>query len=237
MKEEALLAIGLTSNEAKVYLVLLKLASANVNEITKKSGVHRVNVYDILDRLTEKGLVSRIISNKKKVYQAANPEVLKEIIRKKEFQVVKALPELMSDYNINPQKEEVYYFHGPDGVYTAYMMMLAQNKTLYAIGGSGRTRTFLKHRHDKFAMEMKKRKAKVKALYYEFTRKTGVVKDFDVRYLPDKYQNPTMIDVCGSLVVILIATGEVSAIVIDNQVLADSYKKYFDLLWSTVAEV
>ncbi|MBS3158862.1 hypothetical protein J4206_06265 [Candidatus Woesearchaeota archaeon] len=236
MKEEALLAAGLTFNEAKVYLALLKLGSANVNEITKKSGVHRVNVYDILDRLTEKGLVSSIIANKKKAYQVVNPDVLREIIKQKEYLVEKALPELKLDYNINPKKEHVYYFHGPDGVSTAYSMMMAQKETIYGIGGSGRTREFLKHRHDKFIKELKSNKCKVKALYYEFTRKTGVAKDYDTRYLPDKYQSPMMIDVCGSLVIILLSTDEVSAIVIDNRALADSYRKYFELLWNTVAK-
>ncbi|MBI2135800.1 hypothetical protein HYU06_01895 [Candidatus Woesearchaeota archaeon] len=237
MKEEALLAAGLTFNEAKVYLALLKLGSANVNEITKKSGVHRVNGYDILDRLTEKGLVSSIISSKKKVYKAVNPERLTELIKEKEYLIEKALPELKLDYNLTPKKEEVYYFHGPDGVSTAYMMLIAQKqKWYYAIGGSGKVRQFLKHRHYKFLKQLKKQKTKVRALYYEFARKTGAARDYNTRYLPDKYQNPMMIDVCGSLVCILLATDEVSAIVIDNQALADSYKKYFELLWNTVAK-
>jgi predicted transcriptional regulator len=236
MKQEALSAAGLTHNEAKVYLTLLKLGSGIVNDITKKCGVHRVNVYDCLDRLTEKGMVSSIIRNGRKLYQAVNPEVLREIIREKEFLVEHAMPQLQLDYKANPGKQEVYFFKGPDGVYTSYIMMLEQRQVLYGIGGSGKTRTFLKHRHDKFVHELKKQKTKVKALYYEFARKTGAAKDYDVRYLPDKYQNPMMIDVCGSLVVILLATDEVSAIVIDNRILADSYRKYFELLWNTVAK-
>jgi len=236
MKEEALLAVGLTYNEAKVYLALLKLGSANVNELTKKSGVHRVNVYDILDRLAEKGMASSIVSRGRKTYQVVNPEVLREMIREKEYIIEKELPDLLADYNINPKKEEVYYFKGSDGVYTAYMMLVAQRqKTYYAIGGSGKVRTFLKHRHHKFIAQLKRQKTKVKALYYEFARKTGAAKDYNTRYLPDKYQSPMMTDICGSLVCILLATDEVSAIVIDNQILADSYKKYFELLWNTVA--
>ncbi|RLE45719.1 MAG: TrmB family transcriptional regulator, partial [Candidatus Methanomethylicota archaeon] len=39
--EQVLREMGLSKNEIKVYLTLLKLGSANVGDITKKSGVHR----------------------------------------------------------------------------------------------------------------------------------------------------------------------------------------------------
>ena len=49
---------GLTVNEAKVYIALLERGSSAVNDITKASGVHRVNVYDVIERLQTKGLIS-----------------------------------------------------------------------------------------------------------------------------------------------------------------------------------
>ena len=84
IKEEALIGLGLTKNEAKVYLALLKLGSATAVEITKQSHVHRVNAYDVLERLQQKGLIATVFSAKKRVYEAANPEQLATLIKEKQ---------------------------------------------------------------------------------------------------------------------------------------------------------
>ena len=52
-----LLDIGFTLNEAKVYLTLLENSFLNGYEISKYSGVSRSLVYNIIDRLVDKGFV------------------------------------------------------------------------------------------------------------------------------------------------------------------------------------
>ena len=64
-----LLKIGLTEGESKVYLALTELGSSTVGPIVKKSGVAYSNIYDILHRLIEKGIVSFIIKNKTRYFQ------------------------------------------------------------------------------------------------------------------------------------------------------------------------
>jgi len=49
LQEETLIQCGLTKNESRVYITLLRLGSATVVAITKESKVHRVNVYDVLE--------------------------------------------------------------------------------------------------------------------------------------------------------------------------------------------
>ena len=55
--------IGLTSNEASIYLTLLELGSSNINGIAEKLGSHRRTIYDCLIRLEQKGLTSHVIEN------------------------------------------------------------------------------------------------------------------------------------------------------------------------------
>jgi len=71
-----LLKLGLTEGEAKVYIALSGLGSSTVGAIVKKSGVAYSNIYDILNRLIEKGIVSYIIKSKTKYFQAASPSNL-----------------------------------------------------------------------------------------------------------------------------------------------------------------
>ena len=238
MNEEALMEAGLTHNEAKVYLAMLQLGSSSVNDITRKAGVHRVNAYDILERLREKGLVSTLITKGKRFYNATNPQQLLKILEAKEAHIKGVLPELMLEFTMKKEKPEVYYFKGPDGVMTAYNMMLEQgDKLLYGMGGSGMNRKYLKHRHHIWEAERKKRGIKLKCLYFEKMRGTKIGdEDWDIRFLPNEFHNPVMFDIIGKLVLILIATDDIMAVVIENQLLADAYRKYFKMLWDYVAK-
>ena len=80
----ALQEADLTGNEAKIYLALLELGSALAGEITKKSGINRTNVYDALDRLIEKGIVSYVITANRKYFEATNPERIISYLEEKE---------------------------------------------------------------------------------------------------------------------------------------------------------
>ncbi len=82
-----LLKIGLTEGEAKVYLALSELGSSTVGPIVKKSHVAYSNIYDILNRLIDKGIVSFIIKNKTKYFRAAPPANLIDFLDKKEKQI------------------------------------------------------------------------------------------------------------------------------------------------------
>lgn len=59
---QILSSFGLTSNEAKVFLVLTLLGSADVKEISKFSNVAREAVYRVLPRLQKLGLVEKEIA-------------------------------------------------------------------------------------------------------------------------------------------------------------------------------
>ena len=58
---EALVELGLTHTEAKVYMALLCLKSAEASTVHKESNVARQEVYRILSDLQEKGLIEEII--------------------------------------------------------------------------------------------------------------------------------------------------------------------------------
>ena len=64
MNAKILENIGLTDGEIKVYLALIKLGSSTSGPITDKSGVSRSKIYNILERLIQKGLVSYTIKEK-----------------------------------------------------------------------------------------------------------------------------------------------------------------------------
>jgi HTH-type transcriptional regulator, sugar sensing transcriptional regulator len=70
---ECLKSLGLTKYEARVYIALLKVASATASEIHEISGVPRASVYTVIDQLLDKGLVS-VSQSLPKRFAAYSPE-------------------------------------------------------------------------------------------------------------------------------------------------------------------
>src|SRR3989344_2330280 len=95
MNKEALLGVGLTEKESEVYLALLSLGSSSAGQIIQKTGLHRAVVYDLLERLIEKGLVGYVIKGRKKYYESTNPQRLLDILKEKESKLKSILPNLI----------------------------------------------------------------------------------------------------------------------------------------------
>ena len=79
--------IGLTKNEVQIYLTILKAGPILAGEITQRSGIHRRNVYDALERLKEKKLVSFIIKDNKKYFQINHPNKFLDLLEEKKSSI------------------------------------------------------------------------------------------------------------------------------------------------------
>ena len=76
MYESVLEELGLTSNESKVYEALLSSGSSSIEQIAVRSKAHRRNIYDVLSKLLEKGLISEAFIHNRKEYRAIHPSRL-----------------------------------------------------------------------------------------------------------------------------------------------------------------
>lgn len=116
MIEQALRRIGLTEGEAKVYMALLELGSCTTGKITKSAGVSGSKVYEVLDRLTGKGLASFSVKNGVKHFEPTPPERILDYLdeRKREIEQEKAgiekiLPALILKQQRMPSSEAKVY--------------------------------------------------------------------------------------------------------------------------------
>ena len=62
-------SLELTKNEIKIYLEVLNLGKTKANKIAETTLLHTSKIYESLQRLIEKGLVSYVIENKIKYFQ------------------------------------------------------------------------------------------------------------------------------------------------------------------------
>jgi HTH-type transcriptional regulator, sugar sensing transcriptional regulator len=120
MMQNELEKIGFHPKEAQLYLALLELGEAHIVDISRKSGLKRTTVYNILDSLKKRGLVSENKKGKKVLYIAEDPHSIGEDIKEKEALFHKTLPELMSIANFMEKKPAIRYFEGINGIKEVY---------------------------------------------------------------------------------------------------------------------
>lgn len=73
--------MGLTKREAEVYLALLQRKEFTAPELTKITTITRTKIYEILQSLVHKGVITESSRNGNKVYRSINPRIaLKNII-------------------------------------------------------------------------------------------------------------------------------------------------------------
>ena len=91
---EKLQQAGLTGNEARVYLELLKKGELSANQIAKNIGMDRTLTYTVLNNLIEKGQVNYAIRENKKFFSCSIPDNLINSLKTKEFIILNLIKEL-----------------------------------------------------------------------------------------------------------------------------------------------
>jgi sugar-specific transcriptional regulator TrmB len=85
---------GLTINQAKVYLAIVHLGIAPVGKVSKLSKVRREDIYRILPRLEETGLVEKILGTPTKIRAIPLDDALTVLIRREKDSAEKKVSEL-----------------------------------------------------------------------------------------------------------------------------------------------
>lgn len=132
---------GLSEKEASVYLALFELGGGFPSVIAKYVGLKRSTVYEVLDQLSIKGLVSEVQKRNKYFYSIENPKRLinlsqRSILRAEERhqKLKEAFPELEGLYAGTINKPKVSYFEGIEGVMEIYNDHIADKKGYEMLG-------------------------------------------------------------------------------------------------------
>ena len=236
--------IGLTKNEIKIYLALLKLGSTSTGAILKETRVHASKVYDGLERLANKGLVTHVIIANTKHFKAVNPERLidfledkKKTIENQKNEIEKHLPELKAFQEIGADETEAEIFTGWKGMETVFnegIKEMEKGDLWYVLGayaGEDKERTdqFIQ----KVIMKCEKKKMKWKVIYNESARNTFKYEQkssiTENRFLAQ--ETPATINIYKDVTFIALWIKNPIAFRVRNQKVADSFKNYFKFMW------
>jgi len=229
--EKVLLESGLSEGEAEVYLALLKLGSVPVSKIKEETNLHRTTIYDFLDKLLNKGLVNYVVKNNIKFYKATHPNKLLDYVKEKEENIKEILPKLkeLAEFDRGELKVEVY--KGREGFKTVLNDQLRFGGELLAFGvdeSKFKERfPILLEQYFKKEEEKGMRERLLASEEAEFIYKK---KTTNYRFISKEFFNPTPSIVYGNNVGFIIWE-PFNVIIIENAELADSFRKYFEMLW------
>lgn len=239
--------IGLTKSEIKVYLALLKLGSSSKKEIVKEAKITPSKLYEVSDKLIDKGLVSYVKKNKILHFSAAPPEQVLDFLKKKKEDITQQenrfsllIPTLKS---IEKSEEpEIEVFKGWKGMRTVYKMMLNSLKpeeTDFVIGAtSGEDIESATRFFTRIHKERRKKKIKLKILINKKDKKWALEilnnKRYDlVRFV--EHSAPSEVNVWGDHVMIVILTKTPVVTLIKSGIVAESFRNYFNALWKVAS--
>ncbi|MBS3158090.1 hypothetical protein J4206_02285 [Candidatus Woesearchaeota archaeon] len=237
MIKETLKNLGLTANEVDVYLTLLNKGELSVNEIGMKSGLHRQVCYDALDRLLEKGFVSYILKDGKKFFKALTPDKILDYLEEQKQEFANILPDLNKMFLEEKEDTEVDVIKGKNILRTmlndTIKTLLEKKDTLYVLGVE--EEKYIEA--DKIAIKqyinkLQKYKLKEKLLAKESAKTFFEGSQSEYRLIPNKFFNPNPTHIYGDKVSIIVWGRPNYCIIIKNKQVADSYRKYFQMLWN-----
>lgn len=235
-------SIGLNKNETKVYLDLIRNNNSSALEISRRTKIHRSNTYDALNSLIEKGFVKETIEEKKKIFHSINPKQIRNYILQKKQEADLIIPHLIEFSEGNNKKESVSITKGVFALRNAILSLLELNQPINVYGipkGSGDIlgNGFLEDFHKKRINKKILMRHIYNAEASERIKKLNKMKYTEARHLARKYDTHVSTNICGDAVLIIIFTNPLSIIEIKSKEIADTYNKYFELLWTHAYQV
>ena len=227
--------IGLTNAEIKVYLSLLELGTATAGPIIEKSCLQSSVVHMTLNKLIEKGFVSFVKEGKRNYYQASNPKNIVDFIDEKKERFEKILPQLLAKQKTAKQRPEIVTYRGIKGVKELLHELLEAGGKEHHTFGS--TKESLVMGDAWWIAYHKKRAAKgieAKLLFNESLKHWAAEKKYprsEIRYSGEGFEPLTETIIRNEKVGIIIWTEKPIGILIHHKVVADSYEKFFRVLW------
>lgn len=234
MYEEQLKELGLTDNEVRIYLVLLKNGLLNPYKLSELTGLHRGYIYDSLERMQEKGIVNVVMKANKKHYQATSPENLAELLELRLEGLKEIVPDLKKLMLIEKEETRIELHKGKMVWRTLLKDILTKAKKGDEILFTGVDETIIEPLEPVYLKR-----------YFSIMQKTGWkekaiikagAKRLEVKNVEYKEVSPDIIGNTAQIiyhdkVALFIAGMPYYLIIIENKGVADTYRKQFNVLW------
>ncbi len=244
--EDKLQRAGFLKNEVVVYIAILSLGKASLTQITEKARLNKVNTLDKLNKLAQKGLVTREDIGRESYYTALPPkQTMRKFLhdldathKEKESYMLDSLEGLEIHYNSQKDMPEVKFVEGPETVNAIHTEVqntefdeMLEFTNLDAVDQAIPPTLRRQHRS-----ALKTRRNKSRCIY---TSKKGAIlsRKFKQRlryFIPkEKYDFDGEISTFGDKIVLVAYNPRYLTVIIRNKSIAMTMKAILNLAWET----
>ena len=236
--------LDFSDKEAKVYLALLEIGEAPVQQISEKAKVNRATTYVVLEALQKRGIVTTIEKNKKVIFAAESPRTLLRLFRSQERELKekqeefkKTLPELEALFNLAAEKPTVKFFEGPAGVRAVREDILQSGaKVLYDIYSFEYVEQirslFSEEENEDFLKKRQEQGVTIRSIYTGDEPFEGFKLKGERKFLSRaKFPISGDILIYGDRIALTTLKGKIISVIVESKEMADSMRQIFELAW------
>lgn len=235
-----LIKMGFNKNESKVYLALAKFGKADAGRLIKETKFHKNIVYDNLEKLIDKGLVTFVLEGNRRVFQIAPPRAFQELFsqEQKELDEKKELASKLTEEikrikKKEPYEQEAQVYRGVKAIKSFYNDTLSKN--FYVFGAPQESIEIMGDIFwENYTLKRVKNKVKTKMIFNPsirgFGRRIGG-RYTEIRYFERDFEPLTETHIQDDKVAIIVWTEEPVLFLIKDKNVARSYLKYFETMW------
>jgi len=234
-------SIGLSENQAKVYLAGLELGPTRILELARISGVKRTTIYSVMEELLDHDYFTTLKKEGKKQYLAIDPDSLKHMILERHETLTHNLPELRALYSLSPVKPKVVFYEGIENLKRImeepihlipkgqlyYRINSGQQEMIKAVGADWWKE--LAEKRVKKGLPIKVIADRIPQPIPELVE-AGPKALRDIRFLPKNIHIPVREQIYGDRVAI-IDLKTLMALVIEDVNIARLHEVFFESLW------
>ena len=234
-------AVGIPKMQTTIYLDLLKNKESTATQVSKRTKMHRANVYDTLNKLKERNLVYLSTKEGKQVFAALSTDlILNE--EKDKLETLKIAMNYIKTTFVSGATPKVYTLEGLNAVKSILFSLLEKNSDIW-IYGLAENENIINVLNDRlmhsFHIERIKKHIELKLLFYKFPieeiKTLSSLKFTEAKLLPINQQSKTSQItqiVCNDSVYITLWIHPIHTIVIENEVIAKEYLDLYKILWN-----
>lgn len=247
MLNKVLQGIGLNSNEAKVYLVCLKLGTQDIDAISQKTGFSPYETSLILTNLLDRGFISKFAKGKD-FFTAEKPHVLLKILENTKYKMEKSikvfssvLPKFEEFMNPALTKPEISFYEGKEGIIAAYEDSLTSKTDILAIASVEDTESYFPEYVPKYYKRRKTAGIFIRAIFpdskmarqrherdKEELRISKIIPNTLLKFHIELYIYEDK--------VAYFSVAEELAVIVKSKIIAESMRDVFELCWK-MAEI
>ncbi|MCK4730625.1 MAG: hypothetical protein KAT28_04865 [Candidatus Aenigmarchaeota archaeon] len=238
MDAEELIEVGLTKNQAKVYLEVMVCPEQTGGEIAKKLSIDRSFAYNVLSSLIDKGLITYITKQDKRLFYPSDPENLLNEIEEEKNKISKLVDKLKLIEKQKKLKRSVKIYEGKSGL-KAYVRNFLNTDSFVTFGGGGNLKILevLKYTYPQYLKEFNRKKIEGKLITSPQNKdiaknlyKNSNVKIKNINGLKSEVNFTIFKDNLA----IYSAEKKPFVIIIEDKNIANCLKQYFDKLWQFI---